>query len=211
MLLYTTNSWHYQLVLYVFSKEFFMETVGLDFEAMESQYNPHTKTDNFELIYKKKPRTVNFCPYCRAVVAGIVTLPFVYIWRLFPHKPKPKRTHLQIMKRLNRNSWIARGIGGGINFVMGGKNVVYAEEPLMMLLGFVQIGIGMALITGHWWAPQVVRWIIEHTPKRRKKLKPTKEQKPKKPSELAKKIHEKHDIICPPIFFVEEHEPESLR
>lgn len=188
-----------------------METVGLDFEAMESQYNPQTKTDNFEFVYKKKPRTVNFCPYCRAVVAAIVTLPFVYIWRLFPHKPKPKQTHLQIMKRLNRNSWLARGIGGGINFVIGGKNVLLAEDFGLMIMGFVQIGIGVALITGHMWAPQLIRWIIEHTPKRKTKLKVTKEEKPKKSSELAKKIHEKHDIICPPIFFVDPMDQEDMR
>lgn len=211
MLLYSTGSWHYQLVLYVFSKEFFMETIGLDFQAMESQYNPQTKTDDFKLIYKKQPKTVNFCPYCRAVVAAIVTLPFVYIWRLFPHKPKPKQTHTQIMKRLNRNSWLARGIGGGINFVMGGKNIVFAESPLLVTLGFIQIGIGVALITGHMWAPQVVRWIIEHTPKRKTKLKPAKKLESKKPSELAKKIHEKHEIICPPIFFVEPNDPENLK
>ena len=188
-----------------------MESDGLDFKAMESQYNPQTKTDDLELVYKKKSRTVNFCPYCRAVLAASLMLPFVYLWRLYPHKPKPKETHLQIMKSLRIKGWLARIIGCAINVVLGIKNIVYADDMGTIIIGLFQIGLGVALLSGHLWAPQIIRWIILHSPKREHKLKVKKVIKENKSSEFTKKLHEKHEIICPPIFFIEEHKPESLR
>lgn len=211
MLLYHTNSWHYLLVLYVFTKEFFMETDGLDFKAMDSQYNPQTKTEDFKLIYKKKSRTVNFCPYCRAVLAASLMLPLVYLWRLYPHKPKPKKTHAQIMKGIRLKGWIARIAGSGINFALGIKNIIFIENDFTIIAGLIQIGLGVALLTGDRWAPQIIRWIIEHSPKRKHKVKAKKVSKENKPSEFAKKLHKKHEIICPPIFFIEENKPESYR
>ena len=154
MLLYHTDSWHYRLVLYVFSKDFFMETDGIDLEAMKSQWDSRPpNTDDIEIIYKKKPRTVNFCPYCRAVGAAAFSLPFVFLWRLYPHKPKPKETHAQIMKRMRRNSWIARIIGACINVPLGIKNIVIPPDPeaygghdLAIVIGIAQITVGLGIL-----------------------------------------------------------------
>ena len=138
-------------------------------------------------------------------------LPLVYLWRLYPHKPKPKKTHAQIMKGIRLKGWIARIAGSGLNFALGIKNIIFIENDFTIIAGLIQIGLGVALLTGDRWAPQIIRWIIEHSPKRKHKVKAKKVSKENKPSEFAKKLHEKHEIICPPIFFVEEHNPESLR
>lgn len=213
MLLYHTNSWHYKLILYVFTKEFFLETTGLDYDAMESRYNPQTKQDNdFKFIYKKKSRTVNFCPYCRAIVAAVACLPFVYLWRLYPHKPKPKKTHEEIMKSIHRRGWIARSIGAGINVAFGVTH--FTEKGLndgTYLIGIFQCALAALLLTGHLWAPQMIRWIILHSPKWERKHKPEKIKKPREPSKIMQKIKSKHDIYCPPIFFVEDVNQENLR
>ena len=211
MLLYNTSSWHYRLVLYIFSKDFFLETMGLDFEAMDSQYITRGKSDDFEFIYKKKPKTVNFCPYCRAVVAAIAFLPFVYLWRLLPHKPKPKRTHAEIMKSIRRKGWAARIIGASINVIFGIKNISSLEDG-SVTIGIIQILLGVALLTGHLWAPQVIRWIILHSPKwERKSKSQDNNTKPKEPSKLIQKIKSKHDVYCPPIFFIQKINERKLR
>jgi len=211
LLLYHTNSWHCRLVLYTFTKEFFLETTGLDFEAMESQYDPQTKEDNFKFIYKKKPKTINFCPYCRAVFAAVTLLPFVYLWRLYPHKPKPKKSHDEIMKGVSRRGWIARGIGAFINVVFGIKNILYGMDDGLYIAGIIQIIIGVALITGHLWIPQIIRWLILHSPTWERKHKPKKIKKPREPSKIVQKIKSKHDVYCPPIFFIDKEDPEKLK
>lgn len=211
MLLYNTDSWHYRLVLYVFSKDFFLETMGLDFKAMDSQYATGDKSDEFKFIYKKKPKTVNFCPYCRAVVAAIAFLPFVYLWRLYPHKPKPKRTHAEIMKSIRRKGWIARIMGASINVLFGIKNISSLEDG-SVTIGIFQIILGASLLTGHLWAPQVIRWLILHSPKWRRVSKPRDDTlKSKEPSKLIQKIKSKHVVYCPPIFFIQKVDEKKLR
>jgi len=189
-----------------------LESDGLDFEAMESQYDPQTKQEReFKLIYKKKTKTINFCPYCRAVFAAIACLPFVYLWRLYPHKPKPKKSHAEIMKGVNRRGWIARGIGGAINLGLGIKNIIYGIDDGMYIAGIIQIIIGVALLSGHLWIPPMIRWIILHSPKWERKHKPKKIKKPREPSKLVQKIKSKHDIYCPPIFFIETIDQKELK
>jgi len=210
MLLYNVNSWHYRLVLYIFSNDFFMETMGLDFKAMDSQYNSKTKEDEFQFIYKKKSKTVNFCPYCRAVLAAVLSLPFVYLWRLYPHKPKPKRTHAEIMKSIRMKGWIARIIGSSINILLGIKNIVLLDDGTA-IIGIIQILIGISLLTGHLWAPQVIRWIILHSPKWERQSKPQDNIiKSKKSSKLIQKIKSTHDVYCPPIFFIQKIDEKKL-
>lgn len=209
-LIFNNKSWHYKLVVYCFTPEFFMEHDGLDFKAMDAQ---PSESSDFELIYKTKPKTVNLCPYARAVVAAIVTIPFVYLWRKYPHKPKPKRTHAEIMKNMERRSLVIRILAGGVNISLGLKNIIFDGGSGGIITGIIQILIGVALMTSHMWAPQSVRWIIKHWPKvkwnREKKISQKKE--PKNPSNISKKIHETHDIICPPIWFVDMGEQKNLR
>jgi hypothetical protein len=200
---FNKKAWHYKLILYTFGENFFLDTSQIDWQAMESNYNPHTKEDDFKFIYKSTPKTVNFCPYCRAIVGSALTLPFLYIWRLFPHKPKGPETRASMLKRANRNSWGARIFGAGINFAFAIWRLTGEADALSFGIAIVQIAIGVMLLSGHLWLPQVVRWIIEHTPTRTRKVKTKKIKEPRKPSQLAKKLHDKHDIICPPIFFVD--------
>lgn len=213
MLLYNVDSWHYRLVLYIFSNDFFMESTGLDFKAMDSQYNSKTKEDEFKFIYKKKPKTVNFCPYCRAVVAAIACLPFVYLWRLYPHKPKPKKTHAEIMKSIHRRGWIARIVASGINVSLGINHLVFGMEDGTFIIGVIQIIIGVVLITAHLWAPQIISWIILHSPKWERKSKSVNDntKKPKESSKLLQKIKSTHDVYCPPIFFIQKIDEKKLR
>ena len=211
MLLYQTNSWHYRLVLYIFTKEFFLETTGLDYKAMDSQYNLQTKRDDFKFIYKKKTKTINFCPYCRAVFAAVTLLPFVYLWRLYPHKPKPKKTHAEIMKSIHRRGWMARIIGAGINVAFGINHFVTGWDDGTFVIAFIQFTLAAFLLTGHLWMPQMIRWIILHSPKWERKHKLEKIKKPREPSKLVQKIKSQHDIYCPPIFFVENVNQEKLR
>ena len=212
MLLYHTGSWHYRLVLYIFTNEFFLETDGLDFEAMESQYDPQTKQEGeFKFIYKKKTKTINFCPYCRAVVAAITCLPFVYLWRLYPHKPKPKKTHAETMKSMNRKSWIVRILGVSFLVGIGIKNIIFGMEDNTYIIGIVELIASVVILSGYVWAPPMIRWIILHSPKWERKHKPVKIKKPREPSKIMQKIQSKHDVYCPPIFFVEDIDQEKLK
>jgi len=207
MLLYSTDSWHYKIILYVFSKEFFLETDKLDFEAMDAQQE---SGDEFKFIYKMKPRTVNFCPYCRAVVAGITSLPFVYMWRLYPHKPKPKKTQKQILASIRLKGWIVRIVGAGINVSLGIKNIILGTDDVTYIIGIIQLGLAAALLTGHLWGPQLIRWIILHSPKWERKSKPQKIKK-RGSFKIIQKIQSTHDIYCPPIFFIDKSDSENLR
>ena len=187
-----------------------MDTSELDFEAMESQYNPQTRIEpDFKFIYKKKPKTVNLCPYCRALVGAVITLPFLYLWRLFPHKEKKSWNREESMKRMNRNSLILRGAISLINWSLAAKYLLAGDY----ILAAIQISVAIFVIGGHWFIPPMLKWMIKHWPKItwKRKTKPKKIKKPHKESQLAKKIHEKHDLICPPIFFVDVQEPEALR
>ena len=115
MFVFDTSSWHYNLVLYVFGKTFFSnKTVDSNkirkkIEALEDKARKEHPNDDHaienalrgsylyddEEIYTFTPKTVNFCPYCRAVLAATLMLPFVYLWRLYPHKPKPKKKSIK--------------------------------------------------------------------------------------------------------------------
>ena len=90
MIVFNTSSWHYKLVLYVFGKNFFTEKDTVDFDRYGKDR---------EIIWTRKPKVVNFCPYCRGVLAAFWMIPFVFIWRKFPHKKK-ELTHDEIMKRI---------------------------------------------------------------------------------------------------------------
>jgi len=189
-----------------------LETDGLDFEAMESQYDPQTKQEGeFKFIYKKKAKTINFCPYCRAVVAAITCLPFVYLWRLYPHKPKPKKTHAETMKSMNRKTLIIRIFAVSFLVAFGIKNIIFGMEDNTYIIGITQLMISALIFSGYSWAPPMFRWIILHSPKWERKHKPEKIKKPREPSKIMQKIQSKHDVYCPPIFFVEDIDQEKLK
>jgi len=91
MIVFDINSWHYKLILYTFGKNFFLDTSELDWKAIkeiDSTKLIDMTWNNYPRI--EKPKTVNLCPYCRAVVASTVLLPLVFLWRLFPYSKSCK-------------------------------------------------------------------------------------------------------------------------
>lgn len=187
-LIFDNNSWHYRLIVYIFTSEFFLETDGIDIKAMDSV----NMEKDFEIIYKKKSRTVNLCPYCRAVVGAVIMFPFIVLWRLFPHK-KNIHTHHEIMKRSQRNSKIVRIIAAGAMGALGVWHIT-TENYFMAVFYF-------GLVIFNLFSVQIFTWLAKNLPKRKYKVQQFKE--PKQPSKIIKTIYEKHDLICPPIFFVD--------
>jgi hypothetical protein len=185
----SNRAWHYRLITYVFSSEFFLEVDGFDIKAMDAV----DMTKDFTIIYKKKPRTVNLCPYCRAVVGAVIIFPFVVLWRLFPHKEK-KRTHAEIMKRSQRTSKIVRCIAVSIFLILGLWNIFHES--------YVLAAVHFSMAVFQIFCVQIFSWFAKRAPKR--KPKPYKE--PREPSKILKKLSEKHDLICPPMFFVDTSE-----
>jgi len=207
MIVFDINSWHYKLILYTFGKNFFLDTSELDWTAIK-------EIDSTKLIdmswndYPRieKPKTVNLCPYCRGIVGSVVTLPFVFLWRLFPHKPKKQITHAEIMKRSERNSNIVRCVFAG-GFASYGVYKIIDGDYFMGLFYF-----GLAVFNLK--SPEILKWVITRLskiplPKRKPKV--IKNKEPKKPSKILDIISQKHDAICPPIFFVDVKEPEEFR
>jgi len=195
MLLYNTDSWHYLLVLYVLGKNFFTEKDTIDYGAS------HKKEI---IVWTRKPRVVNFCPYCRAVLYSTMTFPLVWIWRLFPHKPKKEKTHKEIMKNMRRRNIVVRFIAGGINIALGIEKIFVAEY----WMAAIQIGIGLVLILvfqfPQWFVPPF-RFLYKFVKKYflKKKPKAVKEKPQKCPSLFKTYLTENHDKFCPPIAFVD--------
>lgn len=184
------------MVLYVFGTNFFTETDTIDLDA--------TLKAN-TAVWTRKPRVVNFCPYCRAVVGAAWMIPFVFIWRLFPHKKKKQKTHGQIMRRMKIRQMIVLSIAGGINIVLGILKFPDGEWGI----GTVQISLGVVMLVGFHFggklSPYIVRlieFIAKYWPK--KKVKP---EKVKNPSFLKTYVgtylSENHHKICPPVAFID--------
>lgn len=209
-LVFNKNSWHYRLILYSFGKNFFMDA-KIDWKALESIDSSQFLKKDFVMPEKYIAKTVNLCPYCRALLGAFVTLPFLFIWKLFPHKEKPPLTREQIKKNSRRRTWASLGIGGGINITFGVSHLIAADA---ILIGILQIGIGTALITSYYWGQYLLKAILYVTrlvPKRTHKPKSSKPKSQKVTPEFWKKLEKKHDVICPPIFFVDVKENDELR
>lgn len=208
-LIFNKKSWHYRLILYSFGKNFFTDA-QIDWRATEESFDADKK-EELKFVYKYTTKTVNLCPYCRALVGATITIPFLYLWRLLPHKEKKEMTREQIKKASHRRSWIARGIGGGINISLGIKNILDFTEG-GYITGIIQIAIGVTLLTIHIWGTYFLKGYLRLSrlvPKRKPQEK--KEPKQHKPSHIVLKIQEKHDVICPPIFFVDVKNNSELR
>ena len=195
-IVYSTSSWHYRLIVYIFSSEFFLEIDGIDIVAMDSV----NMEKDFKIIYKKKSRTVNLCPYCRAIVGAIIMLPFIVLWRLFPHKEKI-RTRQEIMKRSQRTSRIVQCIvaAGMVGFGIWNLSI---ENYFLTVFYF-----GLTLF--NLFSVRVVKWVAMRLPKKEFKENPIK--KIKQTSKFVKTITNKHDMICPPIFFIDKTKDEDIR
>jgi len=224
---FNNDSWHYRLVLYVFGKNFFIEKDGIDFAAMEKQFGPYLPTSYHNMIYKTKPKVVNFCPYCRGVLWSALSLPFVYVWRiLFPHDPTKEKTHAEIMRRMKIRGILIRSIGGSIQFPFGIMNYLhgnYEAAIINFFIGFLIIGTFLFL-PGHkrtqkilgtpfrylWLLIKpIVNFISKLWPK--KQVKKGTVLKIKNPSIVVTYLQSKHHALCPPVCFIDKSDLENLR
>jgi len=224
---FNTDSWHYRLVLYVFGKNFFIEKDGFDFAAMDKLFGPNLPTDYHKIIYKTKPKVVNFCPYCRGVLWSALSLPFVYVWRIFfPYDPTKVRTHAEIMKRMKIRGILIRSIGGSIQFpfgIMSYLNGNYEAAIINFVIGFLIIATFLFL-PGHkrtqkiLGTPFICIWllikpIVNFIGKYFEKKEEKKIQKnlPKNPSIVVTYLQSKHHALCPPVCFIDKYDQENLR
>jgi hypothetical protein len=207
MIIFDVNSWHYKLILWTWGKHFF-EDAEIDmksFYEIDSTKLEKLTWEQYPRIYK--PKTVNFCPYCRALVGAVITSPFVYLYRLFPHKQRKDMTRAEIMKASKRRTFLSLIIAGGINYGLAAKYFVFGE----WWAGIPSFAIGTLLIFGYWKSEAIGKFLVtlaEKWPKW-KRTKKVKAPKPKKEHKTLAKIAAKHDIICPPVYFVDKSSPEE--
>lgn len=205
-LIYNTKTWHYKLILYVWGKNFFLDTSEIDMRALMDLDS--TKLAN--LSWKQyprivKPRTVNFCPYWRAVIASVITIPLVFLWRLFPHKPKKARTHAEIIKSSERRSKITRYALAAGMAAFGVWKIIDGDWPWSIFYFLIAVF--------NLKSPEILKWTAKHLSKIYLPKRKLKKYKPKRKTvtpAFFKKLQEKHEIICPPIFFVEKKDAGEL-
>ena len=179
----------------------------IDWQAVESMRGEDLSSISMEGLPRKyTAKTVNFCPYCRALVGSVVSAPFLYLWRLLPHKEKPPMTREQILKSSRRRTWLTLGLASSINVALGVWKLIDGDW-----FGIIQIAIGAVLFTITLWGPAVAKALLYMSrlmPKRKHKVK--KAGKPRTTA-FIKKLEEKHDIICPPIYFIDKQKEENLK
>lgn len=223
MFVFDTSSWHYNLVLYVFGKTFFSnKTVDSNkirkkIEALEDKTRKEHPNDDHaienvlrgsylyddEEIYTFTPKTVNFCPYCRAVLWSVLLSPFAVISKLIP---KRKKKPFDI-KKSRRNIKILK----------------------IAVMGFISIFAILALIDGNYglaafhftvasfqiWGKYVFNWYVKWYAKREdkkiQKQKPEELTKTKNSSLFSAYLKMHHHKICPPVTFVDKNDTEIRR
>ncbi len=211
-LVFNKKAWHYKLILYVWSEKFFLDTSELDWKAMENMKGDDIMELGWQNVPRiSKPKTVNLCPYCRAVVASVVLLPFHAIWRLFPHK-KREETRAAMMKRSDRNFTIVRGVVAGAFGAFGVYKIIEGDYWFGAFY--------MVLVAFNVRSPEIFKWVatklnpaMERLAKwnfKRWKKNQGKPKRMKVTPEFFKKLSEKHDAICPPIFFVDVKDAKEL-
>jgi len=208
VIVFNTSAWHYKLVMYVFGKNFFTEQDNVDLEQYEKDRT---------IVWTRKPKVVNFCPYCRGVLAAFWFIPFVYLWRKIPHK-KRELTHKEIIKRMNRRSFIVRLVCGGINIGLGIHRILFFDGIFDLYVGILQIGAGVFIIfmknIFEFSAPfleRMIKFIEKYWPKEKQTLEEEIPEKPKNPSLIKTYLATNHDKICPPVAFVDDNDSEIRR
>jgi len=194
MIQFNTDSWHFRLVMYVFGNSFFTERDSIDFDATEK-----TK----EIVWTTKPKVVNFCPYCRAVVAAITLLPFALIKRKIPRKEKKHKPF--DIKKSRRNTKIIR-ISAMIGIGLFGVHQLYVGNYWLAAFHF---SVASFQIWGTFVFRWYGRWYEKRMEKKRREAKPYTPKKQNNPSLLMTYLHTNHNKICPPVAFVDKNDTET--
>jgi hypothetical protein len=237
MIHFNNHSWHYRLVLYVFGKNFFIEKDGLDFAAMEKAFDPKLPIEDRRIIYKTKPKVVNFCPYCRGVLWSALSLPIVYVWRtLFPHDPTKEMTHAQTMRRMKIRGILIRSIAGSVQFPFALMNYLggnFEIAIVQVFIGFAIIGTfvifpGNKRISKFFNSPInkqirkilgtpfkylwiLIKPLINHIVKYFEEKDKNKPMKAKNPNIVVTYLQSKHHALCPPVCFIDKRDQENLK
>jgi len=188
---------------------------------------------------KTRPKHVNFCPYCRAVVISIVLLPLAAILKRIPVKKRKDMTFEELRKNREKRLQIILGLIASYHFVNGFLYIILMDDD-SILWGFVQIGFGIMFL----FFPEVINIIKKTIPylisfynkpksvlvrskirnvgtkikpalvrlkilKVKIKIKPH-ISLPHSPPFIKSFFTEKHDKYCPPIFFVDTSKRKDL-
>ena len=171
--------------MYVFGESFFQERDSIDLDATLKAR---------KMIYKTKPKIVNLCPYCRAVLAGLFMLPLVWVSRKVPRKQKEPKPF--DYKKSQRNLKIMKISAVVFITLFGIHQIIMGNYPMALF----QFAIASFQIWGYRVVKKIAKW-------RSKKIKPTPPSKPPKdPSLMWTYLSAQHDKICPPIAFVDEND-----
>lgn len=223
MLQYNTSSWHYRLVLYVYGKWFFSDKY-IDHSMIRNDEDFYKMIQSPDTFSKGKPKQVNFCPYCRAVLASIFLLPFSIVYKQIPKRKSKKLSWDERKKRMDRNSKIIRAALGSFNIGLGLKNIFLDSD--MLAAGIFQISMGLIIM----FIPQVIAIIRKISPqitfvynqikkfliavrilRVKVKIRPAKIHKDKSPNFLSAFLSENHTKYCPSIFFVDKNKQKVNR
>ena len=176
--------------------EFHNKWRKLDSEKLKKQYDLF-KVKRTKLIYKSIPKTVNLCPYLRAVVAATILFPFAVIAKLIPkRKEKPFD-----IKKSRRNTKIIKAVVIVIFAVWGSINLLQGNYAIAIF----QYAAG----SFQWWGKYLFEYLSERVEKREaKKEKDDTPELPKNPSLFLAYLKSNHSKVCPPIAFVNENDTE---
>ena len=219
MIIFNTSSWHYWLVSYVFGDSLFVEkrfdvdaTIKViekeetefhnkwrnaDSDELKKQYDLF-KVKRSSLVYKSIPKTVNLCPYLRAVVAAVILFPFAIIAKRIP---KRKEKPFDILKS-RRNTTILKVIVTAFFAVWGTYNLLQGNYGMALF----QYGAG----SFQWWGKYLLEYIANYTAKReaKKEKKDDTPKLPENPSLLLTYLKSNHNKVCPSIAFVDVNDTE---
>jgi hypothetical protein len=177
--------------------EFHNKWRNASFDELKKQYDLF-KVKRSSLVYKSIPKTVNLCPYLRAVVAAVIFFPFAIIAKRIP---KRKQKPFDI-KKSRRNTNIIKVIVIAIMAVWGTYNLLQGNYGIALF----QYGAG----SFQWWGKYLFEFITNYTAKREAK-KEKKDDTPKlleNPSLLLTYLKSNHNKVCPPVAFVNENDTE---
>jgi len=204
---------------------------------MEKKFGPKIPTDYYKMIYKTKPKVVNFCPYCRGILWSALSLPFVYVYRIFfPHDPTKERTHEETMRRMKIRGMVIRSIAGSVQFPFALMNYLggnYEIAIFQVAIGFTIIAT-LVIIPGNkhvskFFSSSIIKqiskilelpfkylWllinpIVKCISKYFEEKEEKKINKPKNPNIVVTYLQSKHHTLCPPVCFIDKTDQEKLR
>jgi hypothetical protein len=190
-----------------------------------------------DIIWTRKPKVVNFCPYCRGVLWSALSLPFVYGWRtFFPHDPTKVMTHKQTMRRMKIRGIIIRSIAGCVQFPFALMNYLGGNFEIAI----VQVFIGFIIITTLAFLPGnkhvskffksspsklilkilgtplkylwlSIKPIVKYISKYFDEKEENKVIKAKNPNIVVTYLQSKHHALCPPVCFIDKSDQENLK